>query len=67
LNRWVFKALVPAFVACALWAGCSNRGDEGDIRALIADGAALAEAHDIAGNAGAGIRRCAGHAHGSGP
>jgi hypothetical protein len=49
LNRWVFKALVSAFVACALWAGCSNRGDEGDIRALIADGAALAEAHDIAG------------------
>lgn len=49
MNCLTYRALLPALVVCALLAGCSKQGDEEEIRSLIAKGAALAEAHDIAG------------------
>jgi hypothetical protein len=49
LNHLLLKTLLPIFMACTLWAGCTSRDDAESIRTLIAKGAALAEAHDING------------------
>ena len=49
MNRWTIKFFLPAFLVWATCVGCSSSDDGEKIRALIAKGAALAEAHDIAG------------------
>ena len=46
---WIVKALLPVFAACIVFAACSGQDDEETIRARIDKGAALAEAHDVAG------------------
>lgn len=46
---WIIKLLLPAIVLGSLCVACSRSDDVGKIRALIANGAMMAEAHDIAG------------------
>lgn len=49
LGRWTIKSFLPAVVVCAIFLACSKQDDAEKARLLIAKGAVLAEAHDIAG------------------
>ena len=46
---WIVKPLVSLIAVCAVCAACSSQDDTAKIRALIDQGAALVEAHDIPG------------------
>ena len=48
MNRWTFGRCLAAVALCAALTACARQDDEEAIRALIAEGAAAAEAHDIA-------------------
>lgn len=46
---WIVKFCLPVIAAGAICSACSGQNDAEKIRALIHNGAVLAEAHDIAG------------------